>query len=102
MSHGADAFMANSPPRAVNGGAMFSELHDDVVGRVFGEWIAFTENEDRRGTMVMWEFDAQAKVAEVPIGDTAFPVRKPHYYVAITGTCVECQRLPSRMFSLTL
>lgn len=68
---------------------MFSELQDDVVGRVFGEWIAFTENEDCRGSMVIWEFDAQAKIAEVPIGDTAYPVRKPHYYVAITGACVQ-------------
>ncbi|KAF9467436.1 FAD-binding domain-containing protein [Collybia nuda] len=84
VSHGSDAAMANSPPRILNGGAMFSELWDDVAEKVFGEWKTFTETEDHKRTMVLWQFVPQAKIAEVGREETAFPVREPHYYVSVT------------------
>jgi hypothetical protein len=86
-AHGADS-LANIPLRSVTGGAMFSELWDDVVIKVFGEWVAFTESEDHKGTMVLWEFGAREKFAEVTQAVTAFPVRNPHDYVTITGRFV--------------
>ncbi len=85
VSHGSDEFLSNSPPRSIIGGAGFGELWEDVLGHVFGEWIGFTENEDRKGCMVMWEFGTREKIAEVPSTDAAFSLRDPHYYVVITG-----------------
>lgn len=85
VAHGSDAFLANSPPRSIAGGAFFSELWEDVVMRVFGEWASFTEDEDRKASIALWEFDFKDKVAEVDRAETAFPLREPHYYLIITG-----------------
>lgn len=85
VSHGSDEFLSNSPPRSLIGGVGFKEMWEDVIGHVFGEWIAFTENEDRKGCFVLWEFGVRDKVASVPSTDAAFALREPHYYAVITG-----------------
>ncbi|KAF8883829.1 FAD-binding domain-containing protein [Infundibulicybe gibba] len=85
VTHGADAMLANVPPRSAIGGALFTDLWDDVVGQVFGEWRAFTEKEETRASMVMWEFGYRDRIAEVKASDTAYPARSPHYYVLATG-----------------
>lgn len=89
VSHGSDSFLSNAPPRSVTGGAMISEIWEDLIGRVFGDWIQFTENEEHKGSVVMWEFYAREKVAETAVNATAYPVRAPHYYVALTARYVK-------------
>lgn len=37
----------------------------------------------------MWEFYAREKVAETVLNATAYPVRAPHYYVALTARYVK-------------
>ncbi|KAF8066753.1 FAD-binding domain-containing protein [Lyophyllum atratum] len=85
VSHGADASLAGAPPRHITGTVLFSDLWEDLVLRVFGEWVAFTEHEDRKAGMVLWEFGHRDKIAEVKSDVTAFVSREPHYYVAFTG-----------------
>jgi len=85
VSHASDAFLSGAPPRYLSGGAAFSELWDDVVEHVFGEWVAFTEDEERRSGIVLWEFGFRNKIAEVPKAATAFSVRDPSYYAVVTA-----------------
>jgi len=85
FSHGPDAFLAHAPPRAVLAGATFSKLWDDVVGWVFNEWVSFTEQEETKGSFVMFELAEQGKIASVPVGATAFPERHPHFYMIATA-----------------
>ncbi|KIJ42149.1 hypothetical protein M422DRAFT_48356 [Sphaerobolus stellatus SS14] len=85
VSHSADAFLAHVPPRAALGGALFSNLWEDTITKVFLDWMAFTENEDSRQSVVMWELFARDKIAEVREEDTAYPARKPHYYAIVDG-----------------
>lgn len=76
------------PPRSVTGGVLFKDLWDDVVGQVFGEWVAFTEQEDHKPTSLLWESGVREKIAEVSPSATAFPVRVPHYYLVVTARWV--------------
>ena len=85
VSHGADAMLTHVPPRAVVGGASFSQLWDDVIGWVFGEWVQFTEADETKQTMIMFEFGKKGKIDSVAAADTAFPLRDPHYYTIITA-----------------
>lgn len=85
VSHGSDSFLAHVPPRYAVGAAAFSELWDDVVGWIFGEWIKYTEQEETKGSMVMFEFGKKGKIDSVDATATAFPLREPHYYTVITA-----------------
>ncbi|KAI0080431.1 FAD-binding domain-containing protein [Panus rudis PR-1116 ss-1] len=89
VSHGADAMLAHIPPRAATGGATFTDIWDDVVGQIFGEWAAFTDPSvdagDRLQSVIMWEFPYREKIASVPSDATAFPLRVPHSYVVATA-----------------
>ncbi|KAF9456595.1 hypothetical protein BDZ94DRAFT_1326870 [Collybia nuda] len=86
FAHGADATLADIPPRSVAGGALFSEAWDDVISTAFREWVTFTEKEEHKRSMMMWEFNPRNKIAEVAEKDTAFPTRNPHYHVVITAS----------------
>lgn len=88
VSHGSDEFLSNAPPRYIIGGAAFSELWDDVVARVFGEWVAYTEEESTKGSFIVWELWNREKVASVGRAETAFSVREPHYYVVANARYV--------------
>ena len=85
VSHSSDAALSNLPPRSVSGTALFSELWDDVVTTVFNEWTTYTEVEERKSSIVLWEFCSQEKIAEVRSDATAYPARDPHYYVVVEG-----------------
>jgi len=85
VSHCSDAALSNLPPRSVSGTVLFSELWDDVVTIVFNEWMTYTEVEERKSSIVLWEFDFREKIAEVKSDATAYPARDPHYYVVVTG-----------------
>lgn len=63
----------------------FGELWDDIITRVYGEWVEFTENEDRKEAMVMWEFGVRDKISEIPSTQTAYALRDPHYYAVFSG-----------------
>jgi len=85
VSHGVDASLVGAPPRHTTGAVLFSDFWEDLILRVFGEWVAFTEHEDRKAGMVLWEFGHRDKIAEVKSDAMAFVSREPHYYVAFTG-----------------
>lgn len=85
VAHASDASFSNLPSSSLNGGVAFGDLWEDVIIHVFGEWVAFTENEDTKGSMLMWEFGVKDKIAEVPRTATAFALRDPHYYAVVTG-----------------
>ncbi|KIJ42255.1 hypothetical protein M422DRAFT_254662 [Sphaerobolus stellatus SS14] len=85
VSHSSDEFLAHVPPRAILGGALFSDLWEDIITKVFFDWMTFTENEDSRQSVVFWELFFRDKITEVKEEDTAYPARKPHYYAVITG-----------------
>ncbi|KDQ17852.1 hypothetical protein BOTBODRAFT_29163 [Botryobasidium botryosum FD-172 SS1] len=83
VSHGADAMLASVPPRALLRGALFSDLWDEMAMQVFEEWVRYTDNEETRATMIMWELGYGGKIAKVGVEETAFPVRDPHYYLIV-------------------
>ncbi|KAL0573078.1 hypothetical protein V5O48_008889 [Marasmius crinis-equi] len=85
VSHAADQVLNGQPPRVTSDGTPFSDLWDDVVTSVYQTWESFTQDEKFRGTTLMWEFSHRDKIAEVPVGDTAFAARSPHYYMTVTG-----------------
>ncbi|KAF8885448.1 FAD-binding domain-containing protein [Infundibulicybe gibba] len=84
VSHAADSILAGVPPRAMIGGALFGDLWDDVVSKVYDEWASFTVGDSINST-IMWEFGFREKITEVKSDATAYPARKPHYYVTFTG-----------------
>ncbi|KAJ3483613.1 hypothetical protein NLI96_g6192 [Meripilus lineatus] len=97
VSHASDSFLANSPPRSIFGGVAFGELWDDIITRVYGEWVEFTENEDRKEAMVMWEFGVRDKISEIPSTQTAYALRDPHYYAVFSGRHTQADSdLPTR------
>ncbi|PPR06269.1 hypothetical protein CVT24_000888 [Panaeolus cyanescens] len=81
VAHGADQALANPPPRMAIDGALFSDFWEDVIGEAFGRWVGLTEQEEFRGSYIMWEFGHRDKLTEKEPGDMAFPTRDPHYYV---------------------
>lgn len=72
--------------RFISSTAPFSKLWDDVVTTAYQDWVAFTEAEEFRGSMLLWEFPHSDKIAEVKEDATAFPLRVPHYYVVVMGS----------------
>jgi len=85
VSHSADATLAAAPPRAIIGGAFFGDLWDEMVMQAFGEWVQYTEKEENRASMVMWELGHRDAIAKVGVEETAFPFREPHYYAIVQG-----------------
>ncbi|KAF9264369.1 FAD-binding domain-containing protein [Marasmius fiardii PR-910] len=83
VSHGADQVLDGGPPRMVIDGALFKDLWDDVIGEAFGRWCQFTEVEEFKGSLMMWEFGHRDKLTERKVEDMAFAARDPHYYVAV-------------------
>ncbi|TCD63939.1 hypothetical protein EIP91_004749 [Steccherinum ochraceum] len=82
-SHAGDALLLDVPPRGVTTAALFSVLYDDVVEWVFNEWLNFTDNEETKRTLALFEFFKRGKVDGVAVGDTAYSVRAPHWYMAL-------------------
>ncbi|KAM6494399.1 FAD-binding domain containing protein [Amanita muscaria] len=85
VSHASDAALSNLPPRLVSGTVLYSEFWDDVIIKVFQEWVAYTEVDERRSSIVLWEFDRREKIAAVETNATAYPARDAHYYAVITA-----------------
>lgn len=83
VSHGGDDFLLNAPPRVVIACALFSELYDDVMERLWTEWVEFTETQEARDSLILFEFWKKGKVDGIKVADTAFPVRTPHWYMAM-------------------
>ena len=83
VSHGVDPFLLNAPPRSVIAGACFSKLYDDVLEWVLAEWLGFTEREEFKQSLIMFEFWRSGTVDAVPVSATAHPVRVPHWYLAM-------------------
>ncbi|KAG6872366.1 hypothetical protein C0995_010285 [Termitomyces sp. Mi166 len=81
VSHGADQALTGAPPRMTTDGALFSDLWDDVIGRAFDSWIQFTEDQEFKGSIMMWEFGHRDKLAERKVEDMAFGAREKHYYM---------------------
>ncbi|KXN83438.1 hypothetical protein AN958_01452 [Leucoagaricus sp. SymC.cos] len=71
VSHAADAAFAVAP---------------QLLLSVWEKWAAFTEdNEDVRGSAILWDITSPAKMTEVAEGATALKTRVPHYWMAIQG-----------------
>ncbi|KAL0066808.1 hypothetical protein AAF712_006209 [Marasmius tenuissimus] len=81
VSHAVDQSLAGLPPRLHLAGALITDLWDDVVSNVFGEWVKFTDQEEFKATTVMWELAHRDKITDIKAEDMAFPERSPHYYV---------------------
>ncbi|KAG6865596.1 hypothetical protein C0993_007919 [Termitomyces sp. T159_Od127] len=81
VSHGADQALSGAPPRMTIDGALFSDLWDDVIGKAFGSWIQFTEDQEFQGSIIMWEFGHRDKITERKVEDMAFGAREKHYYM---------------------
>ncbi|KAJ8091885.1 hypothetical protein AAF712_013556 [Marasmius tenuissimus] len=82
VSHAVDQSFAGLPPRLHLAGALITDLWDDVVSDVFGEWVKFTDQEEFRTATVMWELIHRDKVTDKKTEDMAFSERSPHYYMA--------------------
>ncbi|PFH47766.1 hypothetical protein AMATHDRAFT_6434 [Amanita thiersii Skay4041] len=87
VTHSADEMLAHLPPRSIMGGALFSDLWEDVVQDTFNDWVSWTQdaNGERNASIVLWEFDRRDKIAEVKKEETAFAARDPWYYVVATS-----------------
>ncbi|GJJ15849.1 hypothetical protein Clacol_010127 [Clathrus columnatus] len=84
-AHFTDGITKQFPPRRINGLALFSGLWDDLVLSMYDEWLKFTENNDSKTSLVLWEFHPPGKNTEIDIKDTAYPCRKQQNYFNIYG-----------------
>ncbi|TCD63940.1 glycerol transporter [Steccherinum ochraceum] len=85
VSRAPEVFLDHAPPRYAVGAASFGDLNDMIVREVFNEWVKYSDQEETRGTMVMFEFGKKGKIDSVAPTATAFPLREPHYYSVITA-----------------
>jgi len=85
VSHIADGNFENTPSRLNVQCAITSDIWTDTALEVWDRWCKFTENDDCKQTLVIWEIGRPDKIAEVGKADTAFHVRDPHYGVIIRG-----------------
>jgi hypothetical protein len=90
VSHIADGNFENTPSRLNVQCAITSDIWTDTALEVWDRWCKFTENDDCKQTLVIWEIGRPDKIAEVGKADTAFHVRDPHYGVIIRGGYVKC------------
>ncbi|TFY79597.1 hypothetical protein EWM64_g4415 [Hericium alpestre] len=85
-SHVFDATLSQAPRRLTIRGATFTKLWTDMVAEAWRRWVTFTEeNPDSRSTAMMWDIRPAGRIAEFAVGETAYPLREPHSFVAIQG-----------------
>jgi len=85
VSHVADGNFESTPSRLNIRGAIVSDIWTDTVLEVWGRWCKFTENDDCKQTLVIWEISRSERIAEVGRMETAFHARDLHYCVTIHG-----------------
>ncbi|KAA1467505.1 FAD-binding domain-containing protein [Dentipellis sp. KUC8613] len=86
LSHASDAAQARSPRRLQIRGGAFSKFYTDVLVGSWERWVKFTEdNEDARASTLIWDVRNPGAITKVGATDTAYPIRKPHCFVAIQG-----------------
>ncbi|KAG6916335.1 hypothetical protein DXG01_007318 [Tephrocybe rancida] len=85
-SHGADASVALAPKRLRIRGALFADYYEELIIGVWERWVKFTEdNEDARGTAILWDLTHPKKLTEVTSTATAVRIRDDNYWVAVQG-----------------
>jgi hypothetical protein len=85
-SHGADASIALAPKRLRIRGALFADYYEEMILGVWERWVKFTEdNEDTKGSAVLWDLTRPEKISEIGSGETAVHVREDNYWVAVQG-----------------
>jgi hypothetical protein len=72
-----------------------SPTWEDIALEVWDRWCKFTENDDRKQTLVIWQVGRQEKVAEVSRVNTAFYARDLHNCVIVHGGYVKLVFIPS-------
>lgn len=86
VSHGADASIALAPQRLKIRGTLFADFYEEMILGVWDRWVKFTdENEDAKGSAVMWDLTRPEKMCEVSSGETAVHIREENYWVAVQG-----------------
>ncbi|KAG6884720.1 hypothetical protein C0992_005870 [Termitomyces sp. T32_za158] len=85
-SHAADASIALAPKRLQIRGTLFADYYDELLLGVWERWVKFTEeNEDARGSAILWDLTRPEKLCEVKNSATAVRIRDNNYWVAIQG-----------------
>ncbi|TFY67759.1 hypothetical protein EVG20_g3835 [Dentipellis fragilis] len=89
LSHASDASQARAPRRLQIRGGAFSKFWTDIMVGSWERWVKFTEdNEDARASTLIWDVRNPGAITKVGPTDTAYPIRKPHCFVAIQGRWV--------------
>jgi hypothetical protein len=85
VSHVADENLREMPRRMNMQAAVVSDIRTDTALEVWDQWRQFTENEDGKESIILWEIDRPEKILGAGKVDSAVHPRDPHYCVVIYG-----------------